>query len=106
MKEELPIKKTIERVQIQEIFKKIEIQSGYQSSDIARIWAYMQHEMVQCFQSGKSIDLGEGFGCLQTSLFIPMESTGNKRNPRFQVRFKAGSRLKRQLEIPRSNNGR
>ena len=100
MKDELQINKSIEgKVQMQEIFGKIEKKYGYQTEDIACIWKYIKQEMLNCFQTGASIDLGEGFGEFRTSLFMPMETYGTNREPRYQVRFKAGTKLKKQLEI-------
>lgn len=56
---------------LQEIFREIEKQSGYQIIDTVCIWKCIRQEMLNWFQTGKSIDLGEGFGEFQTSLFVP-----------------------------------
>lgn len=100
MKEEPLINKSTDRkVPMQEILRKIEKQSGYPTEETSCIWKCIKHEMLNCFQTGESVDLGEGFGEFRTSLFIPTETNGIKRSPRFQVRFKAGFKLKKQLEL-------
>ncbi|RHR25836.1 hypothetical protein DWX43_17070 [Clostridium sp. AF19-22AC] len=99
MKKEQSVENIGKRVGMQEIFTKIEKQSGYHSSELAGIWELMKQEMINCFQAGKSVDFGEDFGCMKTSLFIPADKFRTKKCTRLQVRFKAGFKLKKLLEI-------
>lgn len=86
-----------ERVQMQILYQNIEKKTKYSYTDIEHIWQLLKWEMIRCFQEGKSIDLGGGFGYMQTSIFESKRNLESECNSRFQVRFKAGNWLKEKL---------
>lgn len=91
--------KQTERIEMQTLYQRIEQKTDYSSADIERIWRLIKREMIYCFRNGKSVDLGEGFGYMQTSIFDPGKHSDCEKLPRYQVRFKTGKRLKDKLEL-------
>ena len=89
-------------IRIQDLLKRIEQNSGYDIIEMEHIWNLLKLEMVRSFMKGQSVNLGEEFGCMKTSIFVPSQAgvKGERgKGSRFQVRFQAGKILKQKLEI-------